>query len=338
MIRLSFVIPVYNGERYLPQLIESLFHQDIPEDEYEMLFVDDGSTDSSVALINSFVGKHKGVRIVCHSRNSRLATTCNTGLDNARGKYLWFVDQDDRIEQNCLGKMLQQVENQDLDLFLFNYKRIDQCGNLIDAPKVFGDVPVTRGKIFVDAYFPNSICYYLLGYRWRVLFSRDYMIRHGIRFIDGMMYDDTTILIKSILNSDRLASVSDAYYYYRINENSITYARGKKGWQIYEFAFLVGKEVSAFGEECRAISLQCSEMLLKKAEDYYNGFVMELFRASIREKKVFYDLVRRNATIVNQAKPSLKVMGRVLLMPIFGPLLSVFLSGLYKMRHFRKNM
>lgn len=333
MKRLSFVIPVYNGERFLPQLIGSLLEQNIPEDEYEMVFVDDCSNDSSVSIIESFSKNHSGIRLIRHERNSRLATTCNTGIDGSKGRYVWIVDQDDKIEPNCLNFLLQQAESQCLDLLLFNYKRINSHGEIIDEPMVFCDSDVSNGKAFVDVFFPNDFDSYLLGYRWRALFSKEYLRNQGIRFADGMMYDDTVFLIKSIIFSESVASVRRFCYYYRINnEGSITFSKGKKGERIYEFAFLVGNEVADFAKMVAPISEAYSDLLMKRAAKYYNGFVLDLLRTSHQERKHFYDLVRHNQEIVNRAMPMLNWLGKLSL-SIFGPLIIRVLSLVYGIRH-----
>ena len=124
MLKLSIIIPVYNGEKCLPSLIESFRTQDVAQEDYELLFVDDCSSDASVSLIERYSKELSNIRLVRHEKNLRLASTCNTGLDQAKGAYLWFVDQDDRLEPGGMGFLLQMIEFQKLDLLLFNFRLV----------------------------------------------------------------------------------------------------------------------------------------------------------------------------------------------------------------------
>ena len=272
MKRLTVVIPVYNGEKCLPALIESLQSQDISQEDYELLFVDDCSTDDSVGLIERYMEVSSNVRLIRHEKNCRLAKTCNTGLDNAEGQYLWFVDQDDRIEQNSMGLLLGKAEAGNLDLLLFNYRRTNQNGEIMSSPKVFEDTSPMDGVLFLKTYFSDTFDDYLLGYRWRALFSKKYLLNEGIRFLDGMMYDDTTILLKSIVFAKSMASLSEFYYFYFVNDESITYSREKKGERIFEFAFLVGNEVADFAKTIQFVDDLWAVILQRRAKKYYNSF------------------------------------------------------------------
>ena len=333
MLRLSVVIPVYNGEKCLPMLIESLLDQDLADEDYELLFVDDGSTDNSVSLIERYSKEYRNIRLVRHGKNLRLASACNTGLDHARGAYIWFVDQDDRIVPNCMGLLLQMAESQKLDLLVFNFRRMNQNGEVKASPKVFEDTDEMDGVSFISKYFPTNFDNYLLGYRWRALFSKEYLLRQGIRFIDGMMYDDTTILFKSIIYANHIASSSGYYYYYCVNDASITYARGKKGERIFEFAFLVGNEVTDFAQKVQSINDSWAKILRQRAKKYYNGFVLDLLRTSKKERRRFYELILANDEVVGEVKPELNVLGKMLLMPLIGRLLAETLSCVYRLKH-----
>jgi glycosyltransferase involved in cell wall biosynthesis len=333
MLRLSVIIPVYNGEKCLPTLIESLQAQNIAQEDYELLFVDDCSSDASVSLIERYSKEFPNIRLVRHEKNRRLASTCNTGLDYAKGVYLWFVDQDDRVEPDSMGFLLQEVESQKLDLLLFNFRRMSQTGKVIASPKIFENTDVMDGVSFLRRYFPDDFDNYLLGYRWRALFSKAYLLNEGISFIDGMMYDDTTILLESILYAKRVASLSGFYYYYYVNDVSITYARGKKGERIFEFAFLVGNEVADFAEKVQLVDDSWAEILKRRCKKYYNSYPLDLMRTSRKERHKFYETVMANNKVVDQVKSKLDGIGKLLLLPMIGQLMAGVLSYIYRLKH-----
>lgn len=101
---LSFIVPVYNVERFLPACLDSLLRQDIPAEAYEIICVDDGSTDGSSAVLDRYAADHSAL-VVIRQENAGVCAARNAGLDQARGDYIWFVDADDCIQPNCLAAL-----------------------------------------------------------------------------------------------------------------------------------------------------------------------------------------------------------------------------------------
>ena len=118
MIRLSIIIPVFNIQTFLSECLESCLQQDIPGEEYEIILVDDGSTDQSIEVAQktyaSFSRESKPeLRILPPDKQLPVhgaSVSRNRGLDHARGNYVWFVDGDDKIDPNCLSYLLQAAE------------------------------------------------------------------------------------------------------------------------------------------------------------------------------------------------------------------------------------
>lgn len=98
---LSFIVPVYNTEKYLAECLDSLLEQDIPYEEYEIICVNDGSTDGSLDILRRYAEAHSNV-IVVDKENGGVASARNAGLDAACGDYIWFFDSDDIIHPNIL--------------------------------------------------------------------------------------------------------------------------------------------------------------------------------------------------------------------------------------------
>ena len=117
--RLSIVIPFYNVEKHIAECLDSVYNQDIPEDEYEVICVNDASPDHSRDIVLEYRKKHSNLILIEHEVNKKLGAARNTGRRVARGKYLWNVDSDDMIAPNCMKEMLETCEENDLDLLLF---------------------------------------------------------------------------------------------------------------------------------------------------------------------------------------------------------------------------
>ena len=101
-IRLSIIIPFFNVEKFIGRCLESVYSQDIPENEYEVICVDDSSPDDSLSIVQDYAQKHANLRIVKNKQNRKLGGARNAGLDVASGDYIWFIDSDDFIEDNVL--------------------------------------------------------------------------------------------------------------------------------------------------------------------------------------------------------------------------------------------
>ena len=100
-IKISFILPFYGVERYIGKCLESIYQQDIPEDQYEVICINDCSPDDSEKVVLQYAEKHANLQLIKHDVNKKLGAARNTGLKAARGKYVWFIDTDDYIKENC---------------------------------------------------------------------------------------------------------------------------------------------------------------------------------------------------------------------------------------------
>ena len=107
MLRLSIIIPFYNVEQYIAECLDSVYQQNIPEEEYEVICVNDASHDHSREIVLEYQKLHSNLVLVEHEFNRKLGAARNTGRAVAKGNYIWNVDSDDKIELNCLGKLLR---------------------------------------------------------------------------------------------------------------------------------------------------------------------------------------------------------------------------------------
>ena len=108
--RLSIIIPFYNVEQYIAQCLDSVYDQDIPENEYEVICVNDASPDASVDIVKRYQKEHSNLILIEHDRNKKLGAARNTGRKVAIGKYIWNVDSDDKIAPNCLNNLLKYIK------------------------------------------------------------------------------------------------------------------------------------------------------------------------------------------------------------------------------------
>ena len=323
----SFIIPIYNGALFIEKTIKSLLNQDISHYDYEIVCVDDCSTDNSVKVIGELVNEYDNIKIIRHKKNSRVATACNTGLANASGKYFWIIGQDDWIKENCLKKIVQLLENKKLDVLLFNYLRVDSYGNRLEKNTVFENSQVMKGIDFINYYFKDNFEYYLLGFTWRSIIKTDFIKQYNIKFKEGMTFEDTIFMFKSVILSERVSSITDEIYYYRVNDKSIMYdlEANRKGALIYEFAFMVGDEVGEFADEIKNKFPEIAERLYKMKNWYYNTFWLPIIKTNRKEKQNFYKLIKQNPI----DKKGLTFLSKLFIVSNIGYYLSLISKPIY---------
>ncbi len=216
-IRLSIIIPFYNVEQYIAQCLDSVYNQDISEEEYEVICVNDCSPDKSIEIVEQYAKKHSNLIIVRNAQNRKLGGARNAGMEIARGKYVWFVDSDDLIEHNSIKNLLEIADADNLDMLHFNYA----CFPNINIPKHHStDTEVMSGtNMFFDNRF---IWYHDLVTAWRKLYRRQFLLDNHIRFAEHIMYEDNDYAILVFAYAERVKHVITKAYYYRSNPESIT--------------------------------------------------------------------------------------------------------------------
>lgn len=216
-MKLSIVTTMYNSAEYLPKCVDSLLNQDLLEDDYEIILVNDGSPDNSLELANQYASRHKNIKVLSHA-NKGLAGARNTGLEAATGEYLCFVDPDDYVRANIYGKLLGMMDEGHLDMLRFNYDMVNEDYQIINKPKgtVIDYSPrIMDGETFLDER---------LGYGcfvWSYVYKLSFLRKTGIIFKEGSYFDDTNWLPRVCCKADRIDSVDFVCYYYLQRSGSL---------------------------------------------------------------------------------------------------------------------
>ena len=229
MLRLSIIVPFYNVEPYIEECIRSLYNQDIPLEEYEVVCVDDCSPDNSRAIVKRLQTEYLTLRLISHDRNRKQGGARNTGLETANGKYVWFVDSDDCICPNVLRLLLDSIENNALDILQFDYIRERES-----LAKIWQLSEIKSGETYLFDHVSRDWFDKISG-PWRQLFSRDFLITNQLRYIEEAMYEDTDYMLHAFLFAEKVQHISIDAYYYRIHNESVTKTNIspiKLAWQV----------------------------------------------------------------------------------------------------------
>lgn len=202
-IKISVIIPVYNCGRYIGNTLKSVINQNFRD--YEIIVVDDGSTDNSLEIINSTL-KDCGVKYkVIHQDNAGVSVARNHGIDISEGEYLVFVDGDDYILENHLSELY--VEGYDFNMIQFAKQHDDEIS---PNPNNFNfDTISTDEFIRKELNMEILFNFFQLAYRTEIIKNFD------IRFTPGVVYgEDTEFALKALIHGDRIHVSKEITYYY----------------------------------------------------------------------------------------------------------------------------
>lgn len=196
---LSFIVPVYNVEKYLEECLDSLLEQDIPHEEYEIICVNDGSTDGSLGILRRYEEKYPNIRVI-DQENGGVCVARNTGLDAAQGEYIWFVDSDDRVHSNTLNVLREK---------LF----VQPCDRLVIGCYQFEDIHamnLENQTLPVNTSWKDSVV-------WRSVFKRAFLNLNNLRFYPGLVFgEDALFMFECFWHEPEVVELEWAVYYHRV--------------------------------------------------------------------------------------------------------------------------
>lgn len=221
---LSIIIPVYNVEKFVERCIRSCEDQDLPEREFELVVVNDGSPDGSLAIVESLAKEFSNMKIISQE-NSGLSVARNTGMKNACGEYYMFVDSDDWIAKNCLGKLTTKLKMENPDALA-----ICAANVIDDVPKrrhAYPDETMISGrdllKMGVSPCAPFAI--------WKASFLKKY----SLEFYRGIFHEDSEFTPRAYYLAEKVSRLNDLVYFVYQNPTSITRSvNSKKSFDLVE--------------------------------------------------------------------------------------------------------
>ena len=200
---LSFVVPVFNAALYLDDCIRSLLAQDVP---VEIVAVDDGSTDSSPAILASFAARNPGVVRVFTQGNAGPGPARNRGFAEARGEGIWFVDADDAIPPRVAGALVGRLRESGADALCFGRREVTAPGRHLRAAVSVGPARRIGKEEAVLSFGPVP---------WGKLWRRDFLLRTGVRY-PAVFGEDNVETPRLLLSAQALAAVDEACYLRRV--------------------------------------------------------------------------------------------------------------------------
>ena len=213
--KISVIVPIYNVEPYIDECMRSLVTQTLHD--IEIVCVDDCGTDKSMDIVRKYADTDNRIKIIRNKQNSGIATTRNVGLDNSDAEYIMFCDPDDWFDVNMCKKMYDTITRDKTDIVM--------CGANIfyesDVSHKKSDNGYLRVKHSGVFDVTEYMTYMTPGVLWNKIFKRSIISEHGIRFPDGLKYEDVCFFNMYMLWAKKMSFITDKLYNYRRRAGSI---------------------------------------------------------------------------------------------------------------------
>ena len=222
-IKVSVVIPVYNVELYLRDCLDSIINQTYSNTE--IICVNDGSTDGSLAILEEYYAQDDRVSII-NQENSGSSVTRNAGMQQASGKYILFVDSDDMLKANAIESLLKYSEENKLDVLYYEAETIFQTDYIREKFWKYNTY-YRREKVIPEVLTGDELVSKLIANKeYRVqpclqFTTREHICNNHIDFPVGIVHQDNVFTFKNIIQAKRAAVINEIYYIRRVRENSI---------------------------------------------------------------------------------------------------------------------
>ena len=279
----SIIIPVYNQEKYLQETINSVINQTYKN--YEVIFVDNGSTDKSIEIINNNIKENNNMKIFFNPERG-VSSTRNMGIKKAQKDYIIFLDSDDLLEKNCLEVLNNALDRDDIDIVRFNYNKYFREKKYFPIKlNLEGEVSKKEFNkkvlpIFLESYGLNSV--------WGQAVKRE--IIEDLEFDNELIIgEDMEFNIRLFAKAEKISFIKDVLMNYRQNPNSVT----KK----YDFELAKRKLICIIKVYSMLLNLEKSQKTYKRINREYLLELTCSYANSNMKAKEFFTKINEDSFI-----------------------------------------
>ena len=233
-ILVSFVIPAHNAERTLENTVTSIISDTdtITNSRFEVLIVENGSTDQTINIAKSIVQEHENIHFF--TSKTGVSAARNVGISHARGKYLFFLDSDDTISIGGIKFLILDAENYDADLIMYGYKVGEKSKNVSNL-KLLPSLDAQKVEMISN---PTK---YMQA--WSKLFLRDLILKSHVRFDERLkLSEDSDFTMSYLMHCNSIVFSKNAIYNYTLNSNSVMHNSSVEKVKEYSNAMSITKK------------------------------------------------------------------------------------------------
>lgn len=276
-------------EKYLPKCLESLIKQTLKD--IEIICVNDGSMDNSLAILKEFASKDSRIKII-DNQHQGVAKTRNTGIEQSTGEYIGFVDSDDYIDIDFFEKLYNSATKSNSDIAIASILKHKNFFNIYNAKYTKEETAITiqdKIKLCEDKK-------HFFFYAWNKIYHSGFIKENNIKFSEGQIYEDVMFAIKALYYSNKIISVYGTKYHYIEHENSLTKYKDKTGEKEHDLI----KAYSELQEFCNSKNIEISERLNYYTKENF-GFILNLYKGKYQSKIQLFNIFTI-ATISNYSE------------------------------------
>lgn len=276
-------------EKYLPKCLESLIKQTL--NDIEIICVNDGSMDNSLAILKEFASRDSRIRII-DNQHQGVAKTRNTGIEQSTGEYIGFVDSDDYIDIDFFEKLYNSATKSNSDIAIASILKHKNFFNIYNAKYTKEETAITiqdKIKLCEDKK-------HFFFYAWNKIYHSGFIKKNNIKFSEGQIYEDVMFAIKALYYSNKIISVYGTKYHYIEHENSLTKYKDKTGEKEQDLV----KAYSELQEFCNSKNIEIPERLNYYTKENF-GFILNLYKGKYQSKIQLFNIFTI-ATISNYSE------------------------------------
>lgn len=283
---LSVITPVFNGFSCIRRCLDAIYSLPLCEDGFEVIIVDDCSTDNTLEALNEYASRHSNMVVLHQEVNQRQGAARNRGIDVAKGEYIAFCDADDTIVADGMMNALNAVSETKADIcyFDFEYETSDGAWQVFEMPKETRNTILTASD-YLNIYYT---CYY--NAPWRNLYRTDFLRKTGVRFVEGVRWEDCDWTVKVYAQAKTIQFVDGVGYRYAYGIVSVSHhwmSGGAMAEKVY-----AGLRLMEYGDDIRDELSGLSKIVTDEGRYRYVQDVIRLRNLTkypLKEIKALYD-------------------------------------------------
>jgi len=217
-MKISIIIPMFNAGKYIANCLDSILKSDLPENEYEVIVIDDGSKDNSKDVVQEYMTKSSLIQLICQE-NQGQSVARNNGILQCRGEYVWFIDADDKVDLN-LAPIVHFLEKDDLDILGIQLRSVTENDEFIrmecSQPLVEHDLIITGRHAVISGYNPSSVC--------ALITKRELFKKNKLYFVAGITHQDVELSYRMMTHARRVLFSNFSPYIYIQHPTSVSHS------------------------------------------------------------------------------------------------------------------
>lgn len=325
----SFIIPAYNAADTIVRCLESIYGLSLKRDEFEVIVIDDCSTDNTCEIVSKYQSQHPNITLLKQPKNNRQGAARNRGVKVAEGEYICFVDADDAVSEGVV-KAIRSASDNKTDMTAYHYAFVDEQGITTKEADRLGFL---EGQLFSGIEMQNKHPYWCSG-PVAYIYNREFLDRVNYPFVEGVLFEDSDFVAVHLYNAMRMTYSSELGYKAYEREGSTTRQTTSKsvadylllGERMLDLYNLAKDNNEQFAQSilegaCFNVAISCKRLMklgrVKEVSAYYDRIDERVSRKEICENSSLRKYYWNGWTSLCMKHKRLAIMLLSVLMPMY---------------------